>query len=137
MVGTWPAATAAAAFPGNAAAGLARRDSRRIGQVEQARGIGVVGQRDQVVAGGIGMRDPDDVMAWLRLTCAPGVGPVAAHLLLAAFGLPQQVLAQSVEALSAVVPKKQARTVLAAPGAALSALAARTLAWLGRKSGHC
>lgn len=126
MVGTWPAATAAAAFPGNAAAGLARRDSRRIGQVEQARGIGVVGQRDQVVAGGIGMRDPDDVMAWLRLACAPGVGPVAARLLLAAFGLPQ-LLAQSVEALSAVVPKKQARTVLAA----------RTLAWLGRKSGHC
>ncbi|WP_414212954.1 DNA-processing protein DprA [Cupriavidus necator] len=109
MVGTWPAATAAAAFPGNAVAGLARRDSTR---------------------------DPDDVMAWLRLACAPGVGPVAARLLLAAFGLPQQVLAQSVEALSAVVPKKQARAVLAAPGAALSALAARTLAWLDTPGNH-
>lgn len=82
---------AAATVPGNAA-GPARRDSTR---------------------------DPDDVMAWLRLACAPGVGPVAARLLLAAFGLPQQALAQSVEALSSVVPKKQAR----------AALAARTLAW--------
>ncbi|WP_419187177.1 DNA-processing protein DprA [Cupriavidus necator] len=106
MVGTW---LAAAAVPGNAAAGPARRDSTR---------------------------DPDDVMAWLRLACAPGVGPVAARLLLAAFGLPHQVLAQSVEALSSVVPKKQARAVLAAPGAALSALAARTLAWLDTPGNH-
>ncbi|WP_374063632.1 DNA-processing protein DprA [Cupriavidus sp. DF5525] len=106
MLATW---LAAAAAPGDAAAGPGRRDSTR---------------------------DPDDVMAWLRLACAPGVGPVAARLLLAAFGLPQQVLAQSVEALSSVVPQKQARAVLAAPGAALSGLAARTLAWLDTPGNH-
>ncbi|UDM50470.1 DNA-processing protein DprA [Cupriavidus sp. MP-37] len=77
------------------------------------------------------IRDADDLKAWLQLACAPGVGPVAVRLLLAAFGLPQQVLAQSVTALSAVVPAKLARAVLARPGARLPALVERTLAWLG------
>ncbi len=87
-------------------------------------------------AGQDSTRDPEDVRAWLRLACAPGVGPVTVRLLLAAFGLPQQVLAQSLEALAAVVPKKHARAVLAAPAAALSALAERTLAWLDKPGHH-
>ncbi|GLC94656.1 DNA processing protein DprA [Cupriavidus sp. TA19] len=81
-------------------------------------------------------REPADVLAWLRLANAPGVGPVAAQRLLAAFGLPQQVLAQSVAALSSVVPAKLARAVLAAPGAAVSALAERTLRWLDTPGNH-
>ncbi|MBF6988032.1 DNA-protecting protein DprA [Cupriavidus sp. IK-TO18] len=56
--------------------------------------------------------------------------------LMAAFGLPQQVLAQSVAALSAVVPARLARAVLAAPGAAVSALAGRTLRWLDTPGNH-
>ncbi|MBP0635239.1 DNA-processing protein DprA [Cupriavidus sp. amp6] len=81
-------------------------------------------------------REPVDVLAWLRLANAPGVGPVAARRLLAAFGLPQQVLAQSVAALSSVVPARLARAVLAAPGAAVSALAERTLRWLDTPGNH-
>ncbi|AMR76418.1 DNA-processing protein DprA [Cupriavidus nantongensis] len=82
------------------------------------------------------IRDADDLQAWLQLACAPGVGPVAVRLLLAAFGLPRQVLAQSVTALSAVVPARLARAVLAAPGAGLPALVERTLAWLGAPGNH-
>ncbi|MBB3015878.1 DNA-processing protein DprA [Cupriavidus alkaliphilus] len=82
------------------------------------------------------IRDADDLKAWLQLACAPGVGPVAVRLLLAAFGLPRQVLAQSVTALSAVVPAKLARAVLARPGAGLPALVERTLAWLGTPGNH-
>ncbi|NOV25733.1 DNA-protecting protein DprA [Cupriavidus necator] len=77
------------------------------------------------------IRNADDLKAWLQLTCAPGIGPVAVRVLLAAFGLPPQVLAQSVTALSAVVPAKLARAVLARPDAGLPALVERTLAWLG------
>ncbi|MBP0621937.1 DNA-processing protein DprA [Cupriavidus sp. LEh25] len=81
-------------------------------------------------------REPADVLAWLRLANAPGVGPVAVRRLLAAFGLPQQVLAQGVAALSAVVPARLARAVLAAPGAAVSALAGQTLRWLDTPGNH-
>ena len=82
------------------------------------------------------IRNADDLKAWLQLTCAPGIGPVAVRLLLAAFGLPQQVLAQSVTALSAVVPAKLARAVLARPDARLPALVERTLAWRGTPGNH-
>lgn len=82
------------------------------------------------------IRDADDLKAWLQLACAPGVGPVAVRLLLTAFGLPQQVLAQSVTALSAIVPAKLARAVLARPGAGLASLVDRTLAWLRMPGNH-
>ncbi|MFP4593976.1 MAG: DNA-protecting protein DprA, partial [Ralstonia sp.] len=39
-------------------------------------------------------RDAAELAAWLRLTETPGVGPVAARQLLAAFGLPQDIFAQ-------------------------------------------
>ncbi|NUO89064.1 MAG: DNA-protecting protein DprA [Cupriavidus sp.] len=82
------------------------------------------------------IRDADDLKAWLQLASAPGVGPVAVRLLLAAFGLPRQVLAQSVTALSAVVPTKLARAVLAPPANGLPTLVERTLAWLGAPGNH-
>lgn len=96
-----------------------------------------VGTASPCHAGGpAAIRNADDLKAWLQLACAPGVGPVAVRLLLAAFGMPQQVLAQSVTALSAVVPVKLARAVLAKPGAGLPALVERTLAWLGTPGNH-
>ncbi|MDK3021532.1 DNA-processing protein DprA [Cupriavidus taiwanensis] len=88
------------------------------------------------IGGPAAIRNAEDLKAWLQLACAPGVGPVAVRLLLAAFGMPQQVLAQSVTALSAVVPVKLARAVLAKPGAGLPALVERTLAWLGTPGNH-
>jgi DNA processing protein len=81
-------------------------------------------------------RDADDVLAWLRLASAPGIGPVTVRLLLAAFGLPQQVFTQSVEALSSVVPRKLARAVLAAPGAPMSEALGKTMAWLEQPGNH-
>nr|WP_238587279.1 DNA-processing protein DprA [Cupriavidus sp. IDO] len=90
----------------------------------------MTGSQAPVAARFDGTHAHDEVAAWVRLVTAPGIGPVAARLLLEAFGLPQQVFAQSLEALSSVVTKKLARAVLAAPGAALSGLVARTTAWL-------
>lgn len=75
-------------------------------------------------------RDPAELAAWLRLTETPGVGPVAARQLLAAFGLPQDIFAQPYSALAKVVPERQARALLAEPDEALTALIARTVAWL-------
>lgn len=81
-------------------------------------------------------RDADDTLAWLRLASAPGIGPVTVRLLLAAFGLPQQVFAQSVAALSSVVPRKLAAAILAAPGATLNQALAKTMAWLEQPGNH-
>ncbi|WP_104657485.1 DNA-processing protein DprA [Ralstonia insidiosa] len=74
-------------------------------------------------------RDSVELAAWLRLTETPGVGPVAARQLLAAFGLPQDIFAQPYSALARVLPERQARALLAAPDAALAALIERTVAW--------
>lgn len=74
-------------------------------------------------------RDPAELAAWLRLTETPGVGPVAARQLLAAFGLPQDIFAQSYSALIKVVPERHARALLAEPDEALAALIERTVEW--------
>jgi DNA processing protein len=74
-------------------------------------------------------RDSVELAAWLRLTETPGVGPVAARQLLAAFGLPQDIFAQPYSALARVLPERQARALLAAPGEALAALVERTVTW--------
>lgn len=50
----------------------------------------------------------NEVAAWLQLLQADGIGNDAARRLLAAFGLPQQVLAQSQSALEQVVSARQA-----------------------------
>jgi DNA processing protein len=74
-------------------------------------------------------RDAAELAAWLRLTETPGVGPVAARQLLAAFGLPQDIFAQPYSALAKLLPERQARALLAEPDAALAALIERTVAW--------
>jgi len=59
--------------------------------------------------------DIDELSGWLRLANANGLSPTALRALLAAFGGPQAVLDQSLEALAAVAGEKAARAVHAPP----------------------
>jgi DNA processing protein len=59
--------------------------------------------------------DIDELSGWLRLANANGLSPIALRALLAAFGSPQRVLAQSFGALSDVAGDKAARAVQAPP----------------------
>ena len=68
--------------------------------------------------------------AWLRLLHAPGVGCAAALKLLRAFGPPEQVRMQDVDALARLVPRATAQALRAAPDAAHRARLARTVDWL-------
>jgi DNA processing protein len=71
----------------------------------------------------------DELAAWLRLALNPALGPQAARRLLAAFGLPQQVLDQDARALSQVVDAARI-DALRRPPPGLDALVDATLAWL-------
>jgi DNA processing protein len=71
----------------------------------------------------------DELAAWLRLALTPGVGAGSARKLLAAFGLPDQVLAQSPSALEQVVSQAQASALHEAP-AELNGLFETTWQWL-------
>ena len=74
--------------------------------------------------------------AWLRLALTPGVGPVTARELLAAFGLPDAIFAANAMQLGRVVGDALAR-VLAAPIAPEQAQAVdAALAWLGHDRNH-
>lgn len=57
--------------------------------------------------------DRDELAAWLRLLLTPGVGADSARKLLAAFGLPEAVFAQSGSALQAVVGPQRAQALQA------------------------
>jgi DNA processing protein len=73
--------------------------------------------------------DRDELAAWLRLTLAEGTGNDSARRLLAAFGLPQAIFSQSLQALEQVVsPQKAAALTLEPEG--LQALLETTWAWL-------
>jgi DNA processing protein len=71
----------------------------------------------------------DELSGWLRLTLTPGVGNAAARKLLAAFGLPAQVFAQSLAALSQVVSPLQAAQLRQEPPE-LAPLLQTTWQWL-------
>lgn len=71
----------------------------------------------------------EELAAWLRLSVTPGVGRATARRLLAAFGLPQAVFAQSVQALERCVSPAQARALHTLPEG-FEDLCARTWAWL-------
>lgn len=75
-------------------------------------------------------RDPADVAAWLRLTATPGVSALSGRRLLAAFGLPQTVLARDAARLREVAEPAVVRALSAPPDAAMSELLDRTLKWL-------
>lgn len=71
----------------------------------------------------------EEVAAWLQLLQASGVGGDTARRLLAAFGLPQQVLAQSTASLRQVVSARQA-AALQACSPETEALIEATWQWL-------
>ena len=73
--------------------------------------------------------DRDELAAWLRLSLTPGVGNGAARRLLAAFGLPQAVFAQTEAAWQSCVTAAQARALAAVPEE-LDALLEQTWQWL-------
>src|SRR6218665_1408733 len=62
--------------------------------------------------------DREELAAWLRLTVTAGVGNGAARRLLACFGMPQAIFAQSAAALQQCVSDGQA--LLEKPGGGLS-----------------
>lgn len=76
--------------------------------------------------------DHDDVTGWLRLQCAPGVGPVAARRLLSRFGLPADIFCAAHADLLEVVPAATARALLGPLPAACARQAEATLAWLAQ-----
>lgn len=71
----------------------------------------------------------DALAGWLRLSLTPGVGNGAARRLLAAFGLPEAVFAQSLTALEQVVSAAQAHALHAEPEG-FSGQLDLTCAWL-------
>ena len=75
----------------------------------------------------------NEVAAWLQMLQAEGIGNDAARRLLAAFGLPQQVLAQSQSALQEVVSAHQA-AALRQPQAQTQTLIETTWQWLQQGS---
>lgn len=71
--------------------------------------------------------DADELQAWLRLLMTPGVGPLSARKLLAAFGSPQAVFDASPAARRAVLTRDIA--ALATPPDGLASQSAQTWAW--------
>ena len=79
--------------------------------------------------------DSTELGAWLRLQLTPGVGNVHGCRLLKAFGLPAAVFNQSLSALRAVVPERQAQALMQTPAELATGL--RTLMqWLDQGSGQ-
>lgn len=72
---------------------------------------------------------PEELGPWLRLVLTPGVGPESARRLLAAFGQPEAVLAQSPTALNQVVSAAQTQALLLMPDGCAELLQ-DTLDWL-------
>jgi len=58
---------------------------------------------------------PEELGAWLRLSLTPGVGNEGARKLLAAFGPPERIFAQTESALRQVVSAAQARHLMGTP----------------------
>ncbi|MDC8760642.1 DNA-processing protein DprA [Janthinobacterium fluminis] len=78
----------------------------------------------------------DDLLHWLRLLQAPGVGPVSVRALLAHFGLPGNIFRAAHAELKALVGALRAGALLATPPGALAAQRDATLAWLERPGNH-
>ena len=77
---------------------------------------------------------PQELGAWLRLVLTPGVGPEIARRLLAAFGEPQAIFAQTETALCQVVSAKQAQALRFMPDGCAD-LTQDTLDWLQASTG--
>ena len=83
---------------------------------------------------GMGERERE-LTAWLRLTLTRGVGPATCRDLLAAFGLPERILAQSLGSLARVCGQTTAQALLA-EDAEREETVARSLAWAQDASHH-
>ena len=77
----------------------------------------------------------DELAGWLRLALTPQLGPAAARRLLAAFGLPEAILAQGEAALAKVAGSSLAQA-LRQPPEGFEAQLAATLAWLETDPAH-
>jgi DNA processing protein len=80
--------------------------------------------------------DASQLAAWLRLEQAPGLGFMAAHRLLSAFGSPAAVFDAGAAQLQALVGDKLAGTLAAPPSPATLALIDKTLAWAALDGNH-
>ncbi len=78
---------------------------------------------------------PHDLRAWLRLSLTDGVGNDAARRLLACFGSPQAIFAQTEAALLQVVTPQQAQALRQAPPE-LAVQCVRTEHWLSHATAH-
>ena len=76
------------------------------------------------------LNDATELADWLRLLQTEGVGVEAARRLLTAFGMPSDILAADVAALSTVVTERVARALLKPPSAMMQNHIDRTLAWV-------
>lgn len=74
--------------------------------------------------------------AWLRLIATPSIGPRTARLLLGHFGLPDRIFDAGLGATARVVPEPLARTLSAAPSAAIQSLVDATESWLSASPQH-
>ncbi len=77
----------------------------------------------------------DELAAWLRLQCTPGVGDVTARRLLATFGLPQHIFSQSTAALRAVASAAQCEALQREPPQWAESVEA-TWRWLHADTAH-
>lgn len=73
--------------------------------------------------------DRDELAAWLRLTCTPGIGDLTARRLLVAFGLPQHIFEQALPVLQTCCRPAQAAALQAEPEG-LATLVETTWQWL-------
>jgi DNA processing protein len=80
------------------------------------------------------MMTRDELALWLRLSAADGIGSLTATKLLKQFGLPEQIFAQSADALSEGVSAKQVKALLE-PSEGLAVLIEATSNWLSDTSG--
>ena len=77
----------------------------------------------------------DELAAWLRLQLTPGVGNSTARRLLAAFGLPEQVFAQSISSLGHIASAAQC-AALQSPPPDWAELLDTTWSWLQADTAH-
>jgi DNA processing protein len=75
------------------------------------------------------VKTPEELGSWLRLVLTPGVGPETARRLLAAFGQPHALFAQTESALRQIVSTPQAQALGQAPDGWAS-LTTETWQWL-------
>lgn len=76
--------------------------------------------------------DRAELAGWLRLSMTPGIGDGAARRLLATFGLPADIFAQTEAALQQVVSEAQAAALRQMPPN-LQALIDQTQLWLRQR----